>query len=146
MVKVKAYIRIQEDERFAGVDEPCLLELNPRLKFKESFCRTWEDGLMLLTKMGLTASQYTILFVIIANMEYENYSYVTQSFISKETGIAQPNVSKNINDMVKLGLLFKENTKRGKAIKVSSVIAWKGVKNAAFKGSFAHDSELLIVE
>jgi hypothetical protein len=144
MIKT-GYLLIETDDDYTGISETVLVNINPKLKFKESFCRAWEDGFMILTKMGLTACQYTILLIIIAQMEYENFCYVTQSFISEETGIAQPNVSKNINVMVKAGLLFKENTKRGKSIRVSSVIAWKGNKDKAFKEAFARDSEALIV-
>ena len=145
MIVKPGHLLIEETDDYTGISESVLVFINPKLKFKESFCRAWEDGFMILTKMGLTASQYTILLIFIAQMEYENFCYITQSYISEQTGIAQPNVSKNINAMAKVGLLFKEDTKRGKSIRVSSVIAWKGTKNKAFREAFAKDSEALII-
>jgi len=140
-----AYLLIEEDNVYSGEIEKVLVKINPKSKFKEGFCMSWEDGFMKLAKMGLTASEYSILLIIIAQMEYENVCYVTQSYLSKETGIPQPHISRHINKMVKLRILSKESTKQGRAIRVSSLFVWKGNKDKAFKEAFLRDSENSIV-
>lgn len=140
-----AYLLIEEDNVYDGKPEKILVIIHPKSKFKEGFCISWEKGFMLLAKMGLTGSEYNILLIIIAQMEYENICYVTQSYLSKETGISQPHISKHINRMVKLGILSKENTDRGRALRVSSIFVWKGNKDRAFKQAFLRDSENFIM-
>lgn len=141
IMRKQGVLHIPMDGEYNGISENVVVYLNPKSKFKDSFSLAWSDGIMILTKMGLTGVQYTILFVIIAQMEYENYCYVTQSYIAKETGISQANVCRNIKVLVDRKLLFKESTKKGRALRVHSVIAWKGNKDKSFSNALSKDSE-----
>lgn len=141
----QGFLLIEEDEEYAGISKDVLIRINPKSKFKDSFCLTWGQGCMILAKIGLSAAQHNILLILIAEMEYENFCYVSQSFISKELGISQPNVSKNIKILADHNLIFRENTKRGKAVRVNCRIAWKGNKSKSFNIAFAKDSEYEIV-
>lgn len=139
-----AVLHFPNDGEHNGISQNVIVFLPNKSKFKDSFCLGWSDGFMLLTKKGLTAAQYDILFVIISQMEYGNYCYITQSYICTETGIPQSNVSKNIKKLVDLKLIFRESTKQGRALRVNCLIAWKGNKDSAFSRAFSNDSEHLM--
>jgi DNA-binding MarR family transcriptional regulator len=135
----KAYVRYESGK----IEGNVLIRDNPTERFRKNFNIGMEDGDMLLAQLELTASQYKILHLLFSQMEYGNLCYVTQSFISKVTGISQPNVSKHISKMVKLGLIIRENTERGHALRINSFLRWKGKRNADYKKLIAKDMELL---
>lgn len=141
MIEKLGFLLIEEDAEYAGISKDVLVRINPKSKFKDSFCLTWTEGCMVLAKLGLTAAQHNILLIIISEIEYENICYISQSYIAEQLGISQPNVSKNIKVLADHNLIFKENTKKGKALRVNCRIAWKGNKSSAFNIAFAKDSE-----
>lgn len=136
-----AFLLIEEDGQYSGIPEKVLLYINPKSKFRDGFCLSWSHGLMKLSDMDLTASQYRILLIIIAELEYENICYVPQSYITEKSGISQPNVSKHIAVLMKRNLIFKEVIKGRKAFRVHCHIAWKGTKSKAFNMAFEKDSQ-----
>jgi MarR family len=120
-----------------------VVKLRSNERFRKNFFIGMSEGYMLLSQLDLTASQLKILLLLISQMEYQNMCYITQSFITKITGISQPNVSKHISKMIKMGLIFKESTSRGNALRINAVISWKGTRNRVYKEKFAIDSECL---
>jgi DNA-binding MarR family transcriptional regulator len=139
MGEINAYLH------FIGTGEvrETTVKLKSNERFKKNFFIGMSEGYMLLAQLDLTASQLKVLLLLISQMEYENMCYVTQSFINKITGISQPNISKHINKMIKMGLIFKECTPRGNALRINAVITWKGTRNKVYKERFAIDSECL---
>jgi Firmicute plasmid replication protein (RepL) len=140
-MRKEAYLLFKEDDEYSESGKDIAVYINPKSKFKDGFCLSWSEGLMMLSDMSLTSSQYRILLILIAEIEFENYCYINQSYITERTGISQPNVSKNISVLIKRHLIFRENTKRGKAFRVNSRIAWKGSKTKAFSIAFEKDSQ-----
>ena len=112
MIEKLGFLLIEEDAEYAGISKDVLIRINPN-----------------------------ILLIIISEIEYENICYISQSYIAEQLGISQPNVSKNIKVLADHNLIFKENTKKGKALRVNCRIAWKGNKSSAFNIAFAKDSE-----
>jgi DNA-binding MarR family transcriptional regulator len=139
MSQINAYIH------FIGTGE--LKETTVRLRSNERFTKNFfigmSEGYMLLAQLDLTGSQLKVLLLLISQMEYQNICYVTQSFITKITGISQPNVSKHINKMIQMGLIFKESTPKGNALRINAVISWKGTRNNVYKERFMLDSQCL---
>ena len=135
---------IKEDNEYSGLSKDVLVYINPKSKFRDGFCLSWSHGLMILSDMDLTASQYRILLLIIAELEFENICYATQSYITEKTGISQPNVSKHIAVLVKRNLIFKEIIKGRRAFRVHCHIAWKGTKSKAFNMAFERDGHYVL--
>lgn len=123
--------------------EDVIIEKRSGRKFRKNFVLGMADGYMILSQLDLTASQYQILLLLMAKSDYENYCYVTQSFISSITGISQPNISKHINRMISMGLLFKEVMPNGKALRINMLIMWKGRKSKNYEDRLEADSKCL---
>lgn len=115
-------------------------------KLRKDFCLAMDDGIMILYKMDLTKHEYKVMLFLIANMEFENYAYLTQTHIAENLKIKQPDVSKALKVLESNGLVFREKTNRGKVIRVSSVIAWRGRPDSNFNRRFSMDSEHLLIE
>jgi DNA-binding MarR family transcriptional regulator len=115
-------------------------------KLRKDFCLAMDDGIMMLYKMNLTKHEYRVMLFLIANMEFENYIYLTQIYIAENLKIKQPDVSKALKVLESNGLIFKEKMDRGKVIRVSSVIAWRGRPDSKFNQRFSMDSEHLLIE
>jgi DNA-binding MarR family transcriptional regulator len=95
-------------------------------RFKGNFSLIQEDGMFFLARCGLTGSDFRVLFVILANLEYGNLCYITQAYIAEVLNVKQPHVNTSIKKLTEKAILFKEDTKRGKCLRVNFAIVSKG--------------------
>jgi DNA-binding MarR family transcriptional regulator len=118
-----------------------LLLSRKKPKLNDHYSQCTDEALVHLSKLDLTRYEYRVILFLISQMNFGNYCYKTQSYISKELNIAQPNVSKTLKSLIDKGLIFKETTDEGKAIRVSAVLAWKGTGDNEYIKRFHSDSE-----
>lgn len=137
-IKGKAVLYGESEER-----ELTVLLTRGRKRRKDFFIGE-NRGFIMLHLLDLTRHEYRVIFYLLGNMEYGNYCYLTQSAMSEELGIAQPNISKTIKSLQSKGLLFKEKTNKGNAIRLNACIAWRGRDDKEYYRRYAIDSEYLL--
>jgi DNA-binding MarR family transcriptional regulator len=115
-----------------------------RSKLKKDFFLAMGDGIMFLYKLDLTKHEYRVMLFLLSHMEFDNFCYNTQAYIADKLKVAQPDISKTLKSLESKGLIFKERTDKGKVIRVSAVIAWRGRTGKEFEKRYAMDSEHII--
>jgi DNA-binding MarR family transcriptional regulator len=115
-----------------------------RSKLREGFSLAMDDGLIILSQLDLTRHEYRVMLFLISQMDFDNYCLMTQSFMSEKLSIAQSNISKTLKSLESKKLIFRELTDRGKVIRVSAVIAWRGKADTKFLDQFAIDSKQIL--
>jgi DNA-binding MarR family transcriptional regulator len=116
-----------------------------RSKLRKGFSLIMDDGLIILSQLDLTRHEYRLMLFLISQIEFDNCCYITQSFMSEKLSIAQSNISKTLKLLESRNLIFRESTNKGKSIRVSSVIAWRGKTDSEYTNRFAADSKCLKV-
>lgn len=142
MDTIKGYIQVNEEND----PRPLILFAHKRSRLSGGFSLLFDDGNMILSQLDLTKHEYRIILFLLSIMEFKNYVYVTQIFIAESLRIKQPDVSKSLKSLEAYGLIFREKTNRGKAIRVSAVIGWRGQANSEFNQRFSADSEHILVD
>jgi DNA-binding MarR family transcriptional regulator len=115
-----------------------------RSKLKKDFFLAMGDGIMFLYSLDLTKHEYRVMLFLLSHMEFDNFCYNTQVYIADKLKVAQPDISKTLKSLELKGLIFREKTDRGKVIRVSAVIAWRGRTGKEFEKRYAMDSEHIV--
>jgi DNA-binding MarR family transcriptional regulator len=115
--------------------------VNRRSKLRKGFSLMMDEGLVILSMLDLTRHEYRLILFLISEMEFDNCCYKTQAFMSEKLSIAQSNISKTLKLLESKGLIFREATNKGKTVRISAVLAWRGKTDKEFSNRFAIDSE-----
>lgn len=103
-----------------------------------------DEGLVLLAQLDLTKHEYRLMLFLMSQTDFStNCCYITQSFMGEQLSIAQSNISKTLKSLESKGLIFREQTSRGRSIRINAVIAWRGTADKEYTNSFLKDSEYL---
>ena len=60
-----------------------------------------------IAKMGLSGEQMSVLMLLMAKTDFENYIHVTQDEMAKELDLKRPNVTRAVNALVNHNLIKK---------------------------------------
>ena len=115
-----------------------------RSKLKKDFFLAMGEGIMFLYNLDLTKHEYRVILFLLSHMEFDNFCYNTQAYMADKLKVAQPDISKTLKSLELKGLIFRERTERGKVIRVSAVIAWRGRTGKEFEKRYAMDSEHIV--
>lgn len=141
MALLKGYKKIEGDTE----EKEVWYAVPVRSKLRKGFSLIMDEGLILLAQFDLTKHEYRLILFLISQIDFSNCCYITQSFMGQELSIAQSNISKTLKALESRGLIFRENTNRGKSIRINSVIAWRGKTDREYTDRFLSDSGHLIV-
>jgi len=106
------------------------VRLPPPVKL-QSWIRIFERGLLMLSKMDLTAREYKMLLFILARTDFNNQWWCESALCFACTGIGQNHHAKIICSLVSRGLLMPHSKiGRKQVFSLNKAMAWKG--NAQF--------------
>ncbi len=60
-----------------------------------------------IAKMGLSGEQMSVLMLLMAKTDFENYIHITQDEMAKELDLKRPNVTRAVNTLVNHNLIKK---------------------------------------
>jgi predicted transcriptional regulator len=128
LLKRDNHNRIQVYDTIDGAHRP---ELEVRVsqvrkpKFKEPYYQMFQ--VRKLATMGLTGKEWSVLSLMLDEMEFDNWINVCQKDMAKELGIADKNVSTLIKHLIDKGIIHKEAkfNKKGK-YRLNPLYGWKG--------------------
>ena len=86
-----------------------------------------QDSLTYLATRIDSISDYRVLFMLMAILDFENEIQVSQAVIAKKLGMRPPHVNRSIKRLVKLGCLL-EGPKIGRSVtyRLNPSFGWKG--------------------
>lgn len=93
------------------------------------FFTVFTDGALYVATLGLSAVQCRVLFGLLGSMSFANFIRVSQKTISKELGIAPPNLSASIKALIDIGLLARQPDPDDPGrllLRLSLHLAWRG--------------------
>jgi predicted transcriptional regulator len=74
-----------------------------------------------------SADDHRVLWMLLAQFDFENYIRIEQAEIAKELGMHRPNVSQSIKRLHELGVLSEgPKVGRSRTYKISPSYGWKG--------------------
>lgn len=100
-----------------------------RPKQKSSFQRHFtmnQDALLILAN-NLSHEQTRVLFVLLADLDYENFIQVSQVDICSSLNMLKPNVSRSIKALANKGVILEgPKVGRSKTYRLNPTFGWKG--------------------
>lgn len=92
------------------------------------FVTVFSHALRHLAQQPLTSTQWRVLMLLMASVEYGNFIRRTQRSISEELGISPPNISRAVKRLASLGLVIKSPhpLDQTETVRVSTDVLWKG--------------------
>lgn len=82
-----------------------------------------------IAKMGLTGEQLSVLMLLMAKTDFENYINITQEEMAAELSICRQNVTRAINVLVKKSLIKKMKKGTSNYYLFNPEIIYKGKSN-----------------
>ncbi|OQR26367.1 hypothetical protein BWR59_31600, partial [Pseudomonas sp. Bc-h] len=77
--------------------------------------------------MNLTGKQCSVLFLLMTQLNYENWLIISQKQIAEELNIAPRNVSTLLKTLVEKGVLERKTNLKGMTVyRLNPLIAWRG--------------------
>jgi predicted transcriptional regulator len=90
------------------------------------FMMNLKDAAAIAKTDNLHGTEYKVLFFLLSRIDYENRAVLTQSFIAKELGMPQPQVSAAIKKLVEAGVISKISVGGANGYMVSEFVASRG--------------------
>lgn len=82
---------------------------------------------MSLAQSGLTARQFRVLFMILGQLDMENFLLLNQAEVAKELGLQPSHVSESISRLVEVGILIRgPKAGRSSTFRLNPSFGWKG--------------------
>lgn len=100
-----------------------------RPRQKSSFQRhiTMNQDTMITMANDLNHEQFRVMFVLLADLDYENYIQIAQVDIAEALGMQRPHVSRAIKNLVLKGILIEgRKVGRSKTYRLNPNYGWKG--------------------
>ncbi len=108
----------------------------PKLKLYGWFM-VWQNGLDRLAEdKEITGVTLRVLLKMLAHLDYENYTNISQAEISRELSISKSLVSRSVKQLLDKGIIIKAN-KIGNVqrYRLNELYGWKGkMKNMVING------------
>ncbi len=112
------------DTNFDGF--PAWLQRKKR-PFPDKYTNVFDRGFYALAKMNLTGKQCAVLFLLMTQLNYENWLLISQKQIAEELDIAPRNVSTLLKNLVDKGVLERKTNLKGIVLyRLNPLIAWRG--------------------
>jgi biotin operon repressor len=112
-------VDLETGELQKGVTVFVKIKRSPYLEF---FMANQEALLALAQDKEITGECFRVLFVLLTELDYENYIYIPQKEIGKKLGIRPQNVHRAVKVLLKKGILL--SNERG--YRLSHNFGWKG--------------------
>jgi hypothetical protein len=112
-------VDLETGELLKGVTVFVKIKRSPYLEF---FMANQEALLALAQDKEITGECFRVLFVLLTELDYENYIYIPQKEIGKKLGIRPQNVHRAVKVLLKKGILL--SNERG--YRLSHNFGWKG--------------------
>jgi hypothetical protein len=93
------------------------------------FATIFSDGAAYIATLDLRATDYRILFALIATLTWENFIRVRQKKLAAQLGLAPSNVSASIKRLIRLGLIAKQPDPLDDErllLRLNLSLAWRG--------------------
>lgn len=74
----------------------------------------------------LSDADRRVLFLMIGQMDFENWIHIPLSSLSKKLNIAVPNISRSVKNLVELKYISKEKVGRANLYRFNPEMGWKG--------------------
>ncbi|WP_077204197.1 MULTISPECIES: replication/maintenance protein RepL [Pseudomonadota] len=95
--------------------------------FPDKYINVFDRGFYALAKMNLTGKQCSVLFLLMTQLNYENWLIISQKQIAEELNIAPRNVSTLLKTLVEKGVLERKTNLKGMTVyRLNPLIAWRG--------------------
>ncbi len=102
---------------------------------------TMQDAMVFLGAVDLMRHEYRVMLGLLGNMEYRNIVNTTQQSIADQLGMERTHVNKAIKGLCDKGFVFKEKDQKGRYLRISAVLVWKGTPDKEFTKLYQQDSE-----
>jgi DNA-binding transcriptional ArsR family regulator len=106
-----------------------LLVASPKKnRLEGAFVMATQDGfLRLATESDLTGEDYKVLLIYLANLDFENFLQISQSYIATSLGMRKQNVSRATIKLVEKGILIQGlKVGRHQTYRLNAFYGWKG--------------------
>lgn len=104
-----------------------------RPKQKSSFQRhiTMNQDTMIAMANDLNHEQFRVMFILLADLDYENYIQISQTEVANALNMQKTNVSRAIKNLLLKGILIEgRKVGRSKTYRLNPSYGWKGtIKN-----------------
>ncbi|HVJ44528.1 MAG TPA: hypothetical protein VM639_23720 [Dongiaceae bacterium] len=115
--------------RTGEVADGLLVVKGSRYPRNTDFSVVFHDGMEFLAQLDLTPTESKVFWVLLGNMEYENWVRITQATLADRLGMARSNFSRAVKGLVDhrivLWMTDPADPKR-KLLRVSLQVAWRG--------------------
>lgn len=105
-----------------------LVAFPKKRRLEGDFVMATQDGFLRLAKEAdLTGEDYKVLLIYLANLDFENFLQISQSWIATDLGMKKQNVSRATIKLIDKGILIK-GLKVGKhqTYRLNAFYGWKG--------------------
>lgn len=97
-------------------------------RLEGDFIMATQDGFLRLAKEpDLTGQDYKVLLIYLANLDFENFLQISQSWIATDLKMNKQHVSRATNKLVEKGILIKGlKVGRHQTYRLNAFYGWKG--------------------
>lgn len=105
-----------------------LVAFPKKRRLEGDFVMATQDGfLRLAMESDLGGEDYKVLFIYLANLDFENFLQISQSYIATSLGMKKQNVSRATIKLVDKGILIQGlKVGRHQTYRLNAFYGWKG--------------------
>jgi hypothetical protein len=110
------------------IHDDLLVAFPKKRRLEGHFVMATQDGFLRLAKEAdLTGQDYKVLFVYLANLDFENFLQISQSYIATDLGMRKQHVSDSTKRLIEKGILIKGlKVGRHQTYRLNAFYGWKG--------------------
>ncbi len=105
-----------------------LVAFPKKRRLEGDFIMSLQDGFARLGRdADISGEDYRVLMIYLANLDFENFIQISQSYIATDLKIAKQNVSRATKKLVEKGILIKGlKVGRHQTYRLNAFYGWKG--------------------
>lgn len=110
------------------ISDDLLIAAPKKRRLEGDFVMATQDGFLRLARdPDLTGEDHRVLYIYLANLDFENFLQISQSYIATDLGMKKENVSRATRKLVDKGILIKGlKVGRHQTYRLNAFYGWKG--------------------
>ncbi len=110
------------------ISEDLLIASPKKRRLNGDFVMATQDGFLRLARdPDISGEDYRVLMIYLANLDFENFLQISQSYIATDLGMKKQNVSRATNRLIEKGILIKGlKVGRHQTYRLNAFYGWKG--------------------
>jgi DNA-binding transcriptional ArsR family regulator len=110
------------------ISDDLLIASPKKRRLDGEFVMATQDGFLRLARdPDLTGEDFKVLMIYLANLDFENFLQISQSYIATDLGMKKENVSRATKRLVEKGILIKGlKVGRHQTYRLNAFYGWKG--------------------